>query len=204
MPAVVPRRRPKRKGQRTKKGPVEAKFELQDVGEMVATAPIKRGDCVLREKPQLCFVTETIRDFELEEKDYLVQNEVQKMSEENQALFHALSPCYAAGIADDNRMDPYPFLDRLLTHGFDGTTDGLEDGYPCICLSFTAARINHSCRPNVFSHYNDRQMLTFHAIRDIEVGDQLSVKYGPVNVYLPTSDRQAACEKISFNCRCER
>ncbi|PNS21469.1 N-lysine methyltransferase SMYD2-B [Sphaceloma murrayae] len=64
-----------------------------------------------------------------------------------------------------------------------------------------AARLNHSCRPNVFHRHNhliDR--LTIHALRDIEQGEELCTSY--IDIVHPTKERRRILRHWGFKCMC--
>ena len=65
-----------------------------------------------------------------------------------------------------------------------------------------AARVNHSCRPNVNQTWNSNlDQLTIHAIRDIEVGEELCDSY--VLLLEDTQTRQVGLDAYGFVCGCE-
>ncbi|KAF2825868.1 SET domain-containing protein, partial [Ophiobolus disseminans] len=64
------------------------------------------------------------------------------------------------------------------------------------------SRLNHSCIPNINFAYNPSlEKETFHAVRDIAGGDELTVMYinGVSHTY---SQRQAELTKWGFTCTC--
>ncbi|KAF2401262.1 hypothetical protein EJ06DRAFT_384141 [Trichodelitschia bisporula] len=64
------------------------------------------------------------------------------------------------------------------------------------------ARINHSCRPNVYVGYcKAHRRATTHAIRDIEKGEELVLSI--LKYYGDVYTREEVCEMHSFRCRCE-
>lgn len=65
-----------------------------------------------------------------------------------------------------------------------------------------AARMNHSCRPNVAQTWNaEINQLTIHAIRDIQPGEELCDAY--VLLLEDTVTRQAGLDAYGFVCSCE-
>lgn len=65
-----------------------------------------------------------------------------------------------------------------------------------------AARVNHSCRPNVAQTWNEMLgELTIHAIRDIEIGEELCDSY--VLLLEDSETRQAGLDAYGFVCSCE-
>lgn len=64
------------------------------------------------------------------------------------------------------------------------------------------SRINHSCVPNVFNSYNATiKLLTVHAVRDIEVGEQIFTCYAD-SFCRDFEQRQAFLKHWSFSCAC--
>ncbi|KAL2061305.1 hypothetical protein VTL71DRAFT_7578, partial [Oculimacula yallundae] len=64
-----------------------------------------------------------------------------------------------------------------------------------------ASRFNHSCIPNIHNAYNATiNKETFHAIRDIEAGEELTVSY--IFGIHSRSERQAQLSKWGFQCTC--
>ncbi|KFZ16898.1 hypothetical protein V501_02019 [Pseudogymnoascus sp. VKM F-4519 (FW-2642)] len=64
-----------------------------------------------------------------------------------------------------------------------------------------ASRFNHSCIPNIHNAYNSTiQKETFHNIRDIEAGEELTISY--VLGICSRSERQVRLSKWGFECTC--
>lgn len=69
----------------------------------------------------------------------------------------------------------------------------------------TAARLNHSCVPNVHHSYNPTlKKLTVHANRDIEAGEELCTTYlgGPGNYYVRSQRLEILRSNYGFTCKC--
>jgi len=65
-----------------------------------------------------------------------------------------------------------------------------------------AARVNHSCVPNVFHRFNPNiRRITMHAIRDIEPGDEIVTSY--IDICRTTAERQIDLRHWGFECGCE-
>jgi len=75
-------------------------------------------------------------------------------------------------------------------------------GYPDSMGIFTkAARMNHSCAPNVFHRYNAFvHRLTVHALRTIAPGEELLTSY--IDICHPTLERRRILRHWGFKCRC--
>lgn len=64
-----------------------------------------------------------------------------------------------------------------------------------------AARLNHSCSPNVFHRYNPSlNRLTIHALRDIRPGEELNTSY--IDICHPTAARRQILKDWGFKCGC--
>ncbi|EWC47870.1 hypothetical protein DRE_02752 [Drechslerella stenobrocha 248] len=64
-----------------------------------------------------------------------------------------------------------------------------------------AARLNHSCAPNVFHRYNPLiRRLTVHALRDIAAGEELLTSY--IDICHPTVTRRQLLRHWGFRCCC--
>ncbi|KAK2764551.1 hypothetical protein FQN54_009246 [Arachnomyces sp. PD_36] len=64
------------------------------------------------------------------------------------------------------------------------------------------SHINHSCLPNIHFAYNSElEEETFHAIRDITAGEELSIMY-ILGTNRTRSQRQAELDKWGFQCNC--
>lgn len=86
-----------------------------------------------------------------------------------------------------------------------GTQSEVQDDGSVMTLAGVfplAARINHSCRPNVAQTWNTEiNQLTIHAIRDIQAGEELCDSY--VLLLEDTETRQAGLDAYGFVCACE-
>lgn len=64
-----------------------------------------------------------------------------------------------------------------------------------------AARLNHSCRPNVFHRFNTHLgRLTIHALRDIRPGEELLTSY--IDICAATPERRRVLRHWGFKCLC--
>lgn len=65
----------------------------------------------------------------------------------------------------------------------------------------TVARINHSCTPNVHSHFRASSGADFvYALRDIQPGEEIEISY--LDLTMPRARRQHRATGWSFECRC--
>jgi hypothetical protein len=74
------------------------------------------------------------------------------------------------------------------------------DGY--ICLFPSVARINHACQPNAHPRFIPKSLsMEIKALRDIEVGEEISISYG--NIDMKHTERQRLYkEGWNFTCTC--
>ncbi|KAG8627514.1 hypothetical protein KVT40_004997 [Elsinoe batatas] len=64
-----------------------------------------------------------------------------------------------------------------------------------------SARLNHSCRPNVFHRHNHLiNRLTIHALRDIAPGEEVCTSY--IDIVHPTQERRRILRHWRFKCAC--
>jgi hypothetical protein len=78
---------------------------------------------------------------------------------------------------------------------------GEDDAY--MCLFPSVARINHACRPNAHARFVPKTLLMeIKALRDIEVGEEISISYGRVD--LKHQERQDLYKQgWNFECTCD-
>jgi SET domain-containing protein len=94
----------------------------------------------------------------------------------------------------DNDWDSLPDLDRRVIAIYATNHWGRD-------VFWLASRFNHSCIPNIHNAYNPTiQMETFHSIRDIEAGEELTVSY--LSDTCVRDQRQARLNKWGFQCKC--
>ncbi|KAI0376022.1 SET domain-containing protein [Hypomontagnella monticulosa] len=113
--------------------------------------------------------------------------------------------------ATDQLSDPDMVLE--LAHRSSVSSDILEDILRTNAFSYTlgedshmalypqVSRINHACRPNAFIRFTPSSLaVSIVALRDIEVGEELSITYVPLGK--TREERQEALQKWGFNCTC--
>ncbi|RPA84054.1 SET domain-containing protein [Ascobolus immersus RN42] len=70
-------------------------------------------------------------------------------------------------------------------------------------LALNVARVNHSCVPNAVTHWNrETECLNLHAVRDIEVGEEVTLGYIML-VKSGVERRRELRERWRFDCKCE-
>lgn len=82
---------------------------------------------------------------------------------------------------------------------------GLErsDGSVAPAICSKAARLNHSCVPNVFCAYNEELDLhTVHAVRDIAAEEELLVSYIPGSYLVRQQRQEELLDRYRFMCVC--
>ncbi|KAK7178113.1 SET domain-containing protein 5 [Paraphaeosphaeria sporulosa] len=94
----------------------------------------------------------------------------------------------------DNDWESLPDLDRRVLAIYATNSWGRD-------VFWLASRFNHSCIPNIHNAYNPTiQMETFHSIRDVEAGEELTVSY--LSDTCVRDKRQARLNKWGFQCKC--
>ncbi|OAA61810.1 SET domain protein [Niveomyces insectorum RCEF 264] len=89
--------------------------------------------------------------------------------------------------------------DKVDTNGFRLFVDGQnEDGAHLGCYP-ESARLNHDCRPNL-QYYMTNITQTIVAVRDIAVGEELTVSY--IDGVLSRAERQERLHDWGFTCSC--
>jgi SET domain-containing protein len=87
----------------------------------------------------------------------------------------------------DNAWESLPDLDRRVLAIYTTNHWGRD-------VFWLASRFNHSCIPNIHNAYNPTvHMETFHSIRDIEAGEELTVSY--LSDTCARNERQARLNK---------
>lgn len=79
-------------------------------------------------------------------------------------------------------------------------SDGGREG-----IFLRAARLNHSCRPNVWRTWDvSSQEMTFRALRDIAQGEELCMNYADVDILGTRKERAVEIEEaFGFICACD-
>ena len=100
----------------------------------------------------------------------------------------------AAGDNDKKRRDAKKAVGVFLLNSF--ATPGARVLFPI------AARVNHSCAPNLTKHYEGfRAIVT--TLREVEEGEELMISYLGEEVDKSTSERRARLKaKYNFDCCC--
>ncbi|CAE7379650.1 set5 [Symbiodinium natans] len=154
----------------------------------LATAPLRRGDCLLREVPLLR--VDTGRTSALDDEvawqalDSHLREELAALPRQEEAKFWALEDAFtdgekmAAGILYTNAVD----------------CNGQAMLFPDM------SRLNHSCRPNVVHSWQDGEVV-LHATRSIQPGEELCLCYVPA--FLSQEQRQVQLtRRWRFSCCC--
>lgn len=127
---------------------------------------IKKGECVLRESPLFTFQPTKDRI----QNAILLAEQVEQLSQENQAAFHALSS--SPTISD--KTDP---ISAIYESNF-FSLDQKEDDETETGIFLLASRLNFSCRPNLNHTWNDSDRVeVFIAVRDIQIGEEMTIYY---------------------------
>ena len=118
---------------------------------------------------------------------------LEKRDKERSAMLllqRALEPEKASGLSMD--------LQQRLLSLFETNAFATDAGAAVVG---TAARMNHSCTPNVYHCWNAATgQLTVHATRDLKAGEEILTCY--VNFCLYHEARQKALDRYGFRCDC--
>ncbi|KAI1630600.1 SET domain-containing protein [Biscogniauxia mediterranea] len=150
---------------------------------LVARTNIPKGTCILCEKP-LFTVNGPMPPDALET---FVVSKLASLSREEQRQFLSLHNSFRG---------KYPFGGIVRTNALPcGAGSSVGGVYTTIC------RINHSCLPNCHNSWNsDTKHETIHAIRPIEAGEEITIRYDKGG---SLTARQAFLkESFGFQCDC--
>lgn len=154
---------------------------------LVATTRIAKGTRLLSEVP----IFKVPRDNpDIDDLERIIASEVDGLNDDQQRSFFDLTNIYGnahsgpLGIARTN----------VLPLGSKSNSGG---------LFLEASRINHSCRHNAQNTWNENiGQLTIHALRDIEVGQEITISYlTSTSEY--TERQRFLKERFKFECKCE-
>ncbi|KAI1794327.1 SET domain-containing protein [Ganoderma leucocontextum] len=182
---------------------------------LFATRPIPQGTLVLAETPLLTQPLSPTRT------NSTILNVLAQRTREEQCAFFALFNAHktnrpgrpvllpALGIFETNALPCGATLSSASGDGADAkkagkashaSTDGGREG-----IFLRAARLNHSCRPNVWRTWDvSSQEMTFRALRDITQGEELYMNYADVDILGTREERAVEIEEaFGFGCACE-
>lgn len=159
---------------------------------LFANAPIPRGTRIIAERALLPLPIESCHT-----SDIMTAFSALTPSEKEFFLSLHSSPASTARFAQEQTrywFDLPPLTRKVIeicrTNGSDGG------------VFFASSRLNHSCVPNVFTELNRKTMVrTFHTIRSVEKGEELTVSYTEVPVVVK-AERQANLKGFGFTCEC--
>ncbi|KAK7989896.1 DDE superfamily endonuclease domain-containing protein [Apiospora arundinis] len=129
-----------------------------------------------------------------ETRDDLARNVVQQFSSlppDGQAVLirmyaghNDVNPMLPPGVVrDTHAVRPSRLSTIARLNGLEGI------GIGC-ALSPGAVAINHDCTPNAFVYYNaNTNSVTLHALRDIQMDEEISISYFQESVYLTKAER---------------
>ncbi|KAK2785807.1 hypothetical protein FQN52_008222 [Onygenales sp. PD_12] len=143
---------------------------------LVARHSIAKGECILRE--QLLFKIPTPSTPTQHEQ--LVEMRWRALSTSGKQLFISLHNNFPGG---------HPLSGILKTNMM-----------PCGGIYATISRINHSCIPNSYaSSEEETQSTSIYAVRDIEVGEEITISYSADETF----DTRQSILKASFGFECD-
>lgn len=160
-----------------------------------ATEPIPKGTRIISDKPLIIFEYD---DESCTMKEYLgvIGLKLTKLREKYRAAYRAfmsLANIYTTG---DEKLE-------LKEAGIARTSSILLSINPHRHGVFeNAARLNHSCSPNAYYHWNETiGRLTVHAVRDINKGEEITIHYHLVLESL-VARQQRHMLAFRFVCQC--
>jgi hypothetical protein len=152
-----------------------------------ARIQIPRGTRVIAETPLLratAFSTHCVD----------VQDSFERLSSAKQRAYLQLHGYASPTLKKDNNWASLPELNRKVLAIYAVNRWGRD-------VFWLASRFNHSCIPNVHNAYNPIiRMETFHSIREIEAGEELTISY--LSGISVRDERQAQLKSWGFQCRC--
>ena len=162
---------------------------------VIATRKIKKGDVVMMEKPVLV-LDKGGNNYNPEDLSFTEQfmKQPKKIREEILDLHH-------------ERPEESNFLLKLFDI-FNCNNIGIDVGIGSSsgqAVYLNISRLNHSCSPNVVWSYKRSNMIMkeVRALRDIDVGEELSATYLGNNVFATSSERRIQLQKSwKFECKC--
>jgi hypothetical protein len=123
-----------------------------------------------------------------------VQDSFERLSSESQRAYLQLHGYASPTLKKDNDWASLPELNRKVLAIYAANRWGRD-------VFWLASRFNHSCIPNVHNAYNPIiRMETFHSIRDIEAGEELTISY--LSGISVRDERQAQLKSWGFQCSC--
>jgi hypothetical protein len=171
--------------------------EVRDLGQkglgVIAISDIPRGTRVIAESDLLQVNRSTV-----DAKEVVRAFEKLPLSEQNLylELYAYASPEYksAAERELEQSWEQIPQLHRKVLEIYAANAFG--------GVFLLSSRINHSCIPNLHFAYNPELLKeTFHAIRDITAGEELTIMYIK-GTNRTRSQRQAELNRWGFQCTC--
>eukprot|EP01062_Namystynia_karyoxenos_P050170 TRINITY_DN3888_c1_g1_i6.p1 TRINITY_DN3888_c1_g1~~TRINITY_DN3888_c1_g1_i6.p1 ORF type:complete len:707 (+),score=197.57 TRINITY_DN3888_c1_g1_i6:97-2217(+) len=188
--------------------PPSAKFEVRAVPGMgmgvVATAPIARGELAIAERPLMSSDLWTDEPCcqpyapgapccpHTEAHEVSIKEQFAQLSEPIQKA--ALDLAWVPDKTAPGQSTP---CSVFYTNALSAMS---ADGTHAANLFLVCARINHSCRPNVYHSWQD-PVERVYAMRDIAAGEQLFMSYRPEAA--GANDTAARAKALEFDCGCE-
>lgn len=166
---------------------------------LVANRTIKRGEAIMVWQPSYMIHRKLLSadvDVSSEEQQYLLDAALQKLPAARRRAFSR-----QLGQFGGHRVS-----DILLTNSFqmdvggEGLPPGGDEGHHLGNFP-DVSRLNHDCRPNVAFRIDGRLAHHTHAVRDITVGEELTISY--TNPFSLHGDRQGhILQSWGFRCTC--
>jgi hypothetical protein len=163
-------------------------YEIQPIPNkgngLVATYDIAPGTRILSEKPLFTVPAQAEATM-----DFYIIAKAKLLTKDEQRQFLSLHNSH-----QDKNIFRSIFETNALPCGPGSTTGAV---YPTICL------INHSCAPNSYVSWNsDARSQTIHALRNIGVGEEITISYYHPNKTFRKRQTYLK-EHFKFDCACE-
>lgn len=179
----------------------ESLWEVQRIPNkgygVIATAPIEPGTRLLMEKP---LYIRPMTDEPIQQQNSIVESLIRSLPDAAQRdAFHALASSFSVLYPE------CPYYSIATTN--EVALSGAQNGYSGLFLRW--ARFNHACTPSAYWAWNGDDtskgqagVLTVHAIRRLNPGDEISISYFE-NRVMPHEDRERyLAEVYCFACDC--
>ncbi|KAK8040564.1 SET domain-containing protein [Apiospora marii] len=165
---------------------------------VVATAPIEPGTRLLMEEP---LYIRSMTDDSIQQQNSIVESLIQSLPDAAQRdAFHALASSFSVLYPE------LPYYSIATTN--EVALSGAQNGASGLFLRWS--RFNHACTPSAYWAWNSdgtspkgrAGVLTVHAIRRLNPGDEISISYFE-NRVMPHEDRERYLAEIyCFACDC--
>ena len=181
---------------------------------LVATRDITASELIVAESPLLKVKLSPEGNLEgqfvAEKREFVCPTLVQalnKLPDNDLFKFYTLADSCSGNLAQGFGLDPgHPGF--KTNYGIIKTNSFSMDFQNQTCLTVfpTISRLNHSCQPNCNHYWSSGSLFKVRAIRDIAVGEELTISYmSPLqraDFHCRESRRKILSEEFGFDCGC--